>query len=86
MTRSERAKNVDKDEHFKKYSGRAQKVITALLEKYSDEGIQNLEDPEVLKVPPLTQFGRPLEIMKLFGGKIAYLKMIREIEERLYKS
>ena len=86
MTRTERAKKVKKDAHFKKYSEKAQKVITALLEKYSDEGIENLEDPEVLNIPPLTQFGRPLEIMKLFGGKLAYLKMIKEIEDRLYKS
>jgi type I restriction enzyme R subunit len=85
MTRSERAKNIKKDERFKKYSGKAQKVIEVLLEKYSDEGIENFEDPEVLKVPPLTQFGRPLEIMKLFGGKLAYLQMIKEIEKRLYK-
>jgi len=44
-----------------------------------------LENPEVLKVSPLNKLGRPLEIMKLFGGVEGYKKMIKEIEGRLYK-
>lgn len=45
-----------------------------------------LEDAEVFRVDPLRNFGRPLEIMKLFGGKEGYKKMVREIENKLYKS
>ncbi len=85
LTRKERAMKVQKDAYFNKYGEKARKVIGALLDKYSDEGIENLEDPEVLKVNPLDKFGRPLEIMKLFGGKLAYLKMLKELKERLYK-
>ena len=85
LTRSERSKKVKKDNYFEKYGETAREVISALLEKYSTEGIENLEDAEVLRVDPLKKFGRPLEIMKLFGGRIGYQKMIREIEERLYK-
>jgi len=39
----------------------------------------------IFKVSPLNKLGRPLEIMKLFGGKDGYKKMIKEIESRLYK-
>lgn len=84
-TRSERAKKVKKDSYFDKYGEKARKVIDALLEKYSDEGIENLEDAEVLRVKPLIKFGRPLEIMKLFGGKLKYQEMIREVEARIYR-
>jgi len=85
LTRKERAAKVQKDAYFSKYGDKARKVIDTLLNKYSDEGIENLENPEVLKVSPLNKLGRPLEIMKLFGGKDGYKKMIKEIESRLYK-
>lgn len=84
LTRNERAKKVKKDSYFDKYGTKAREVINALLEKYSDEGIENLENAEVLRVEPLKKFGRPLEIMKLFGGKNEYQKMIKEIQVRLY--
>ncbi len=83
-TRSERAKKVKQDSYFDKYGKQAREVIEALLNKYTDEGIENLEDAEVLRVDPLRNFGRPLEIMKLFGGKKGYQKVIKEIEDRLY--
>ena len=85
ITRKERAAKVRKDAYFSKYGEKARKIIDALLEKYEDEGIENLESPEVLKVIPFIKIGRPLEIMKLFGGKDGYRKVIKEIEVRLYK-
>lgn len=85
LTRRERAMKVQKDSYFNKYGEKARKVIDTLLTKYEDEGIENLENPEVLKVSPLNKLGRPLQIMKLFGGKEGYRKMIKEIEGRLYK-
>jgi len=69
LTRKERATKVQKDNYFNKYGEKARKVIEVLLTKYEDEGIENLENPEVLKVNPINKLGRPLEIMNLFGGK-----------------
>ena len=83
-TRSERAKKVKQDSYWDKYGKQAREVINALLEKYADEGIENLEDAEVLRVKPISQFGRPLEIMKMFGGRGGYHRMIREVERKLY--
>ena len=85
LTRKERAKKVNQDSYFNKYGEKARKVIEALLEKYADEGLENLENPEVLKVSPINKLGRPLEIMKLFGGRAGYIKVLKEIEARLYK-
>ena len=42
--------------------------------------VKNLEDAEVLRVEPLNKFGRPLEIMKIFGGKRGYKEMVRGLE------
>jgi type I restriction enzyme R subunit len=60
-------------------------VLEALLDKYADEGIENIEDMKVLQVKPLDQFGSPLEIVKLFGGKRQYLKSLAELEYEIYK-
>jgi len=83
-TRGERARKVKKDSYFDKYGKQAREVINALLDKYSDEGIENLEDAEVLRVTPLNKFGRPLQIMKMFGGQKGYREMVRELGERIY--
>ena len=84
LTRKERANRVRKRDYFAKYGERAKTVINALLDKYSDEGIENLESINVLKVNPLRAFGTPLEIVKLFGGKSGYQKAIMELESQLY--
>lgn len=84
VSRSERARKVKKDSYFNKYGEKARQVINAILDKYNDEGIETIENREVLKVNPLNKFGRPLEIIKLFGGLEGYKKMIKEMEKRLY--
>lgn len=86
LTRKERANNVKKRNYFAKYGAQARKVLEALLEKYADEGIENIESMEVLKVKPLTEFGSPVEIIKEFGSKEKYLQAIRELEQELYFS
>ena len=85
LSRKERANNVKKRNYFTKYGPQAKKVLETLLDKYADEGIQNIESMEVLKVKPLTDFGSPVEIIREFGNKAEYLKAIKELENELYK-
>lgn len=84
LTRKERANNVKKRNYFTKYGEKARAVIEALIEKYADEGIENIESMEVLKLNPLSDFGSPLEIVKSFGGKNQYLEAIKELENEIY--
>jgi len=86
MTRKERANNVKKRNYFTKYGEQARKVLENLLDKYADEGIDDIESIEVLKVKPFTDFGSPMEIVSTFGSKKAYLKAILELENELYKA
>jgi type I restriction enzyme R subunit len=86
LTRKERANNVKKRNYFTKFGDNARKVLEALLEKYADEGIENMESLEVLRVKPFDEFGSAYEIVNEFGGKEQYLKVIRELENELYKS
>ena len=85
LTRRERALNVKKRDYFTKYGEQARRVLEALLDKYADEGIENLESLDVLKVRPLTQFGSPIEILREFGGKERFLAAVRELEGEIYR-
>lgn len=85
LTRAERANKVKKRDYFTKYGEQARKVLETLLDKYADEGIENIEDMKILQVNPLNQFGSPLEIVKLFGGKKQYLKALTELEQEIYR-
>lgn len=84
LTRKERANNVKKRNYFAKYGEGARQVLEALLDKYANEGLENLESMEVLKIPEFRKFGSPLEIVKKFGGKKKYLEAIKELEKEIY--
>jgi len=85
LTRAERARQVRKRDVFTRYGEQARKVLEALLDKYADEGIENIEDIKVLKVNPFDQFGTPTEIIKLFGDKQHYLQAVNHLEQALYQ-
>ena len=86
LTRKERANNVKKRHYFNKYGEQARKVLENLLDKYADEGIDDIESIEVLKVKPFTEIGSPIEIVRTFGNKEAYMEAVKELEDELYKS
>lgn len=85
LTRKERVENVKKRDFLHKFSGVAREVIEALLDKYANEGITEIEKTEVLKLDPFRKIGKPSKIAKLFGGKDGYMKAIKELEEEIYK-
>jgi len=86
LTRKERANNVKKRNYFTKYGDQAKQVLEALLDKYADEGITNIESIEVLRVNPFDAFGSPVEIISNFGSKEKYLQAVKELEFELYKT
>lgn len=86
LTRRERANKVRRRNYFSKYEDTAKAVLEALLDKYVDEGIRNVEDTEVLNLPPLNQFGSPIEIIESFGGIDEYNQAVRELEVKIYNA
>lgn len=85
LTRKERAENVKKRNYFTKYGEQARRVLEKLLEKYADEGVENIESIEILRVKPFDDFGSPIEIINEFGNKAKYLEAVKELENELYK-
>lgn len=86
LTKRERVENVKKKGYLYKYSEVCQQVLSALLDKYMDEGISELEDTRVLENAPFDRMGSPVSIARLFGGKNKYLQAVKELEEELYVS
>jgi len=86
LTRKERAEQVKKRDYFTKYGDLARKVITALLDKYADDGELDLENPEIIRLDPLNCLTSPLEIIRAFGGKGAYDAAIHALTDELYKT
>jgi type I restriction enzyme R subunit len=84
LTRRDRVEKVKKKNYFTKYGDKARLIIDALLEKYADEGIENIEDMEVLRVEPFSNIGTPTEIVQIFGSRDQYLHTIAELERELY--
>lgn len=84
LTKKERAENVKKRHYLYKYSDIAQKVIEALLDKYANDGIKEIEDTKVLQLKEFQKFGSPMKIVKAFGGKEAYQKAVQELENEIY--
>ena len=73
-----------KRDYFARYGDQARIVLDALLEKYADGGLDELEDTAVLKVPPLNDIGTSVEIVRLFGSKRDFRVALRDMTSQLY--
>ncbi|MBQ9242179.1 MAG: DEAD/DEAH box helicase family protein [Proteobacteria bacterium] len=84
LTRRERAENAKQSEFLNQYHGEAKAVLEALIDKYMNYGITQIEDINVLKIDPITQYGKPARIVNFFGGKSGYLDAVRRLEQAIY--
>lgn len=87
MTRRERAENVRKRDVFGKYGEQARAVLEALLDKFADHGVQDIEDAKVLELPPFDQFGSKTQIRRgIFGSVEDYTDAVKSLEKALYEN
>lgn len=86
LTRRERAENVKKHDFFSKYSGIAKDVLEALLDKYMNQGIQEITNMDVLKLDPFIKYGKPSKIIKEFGGRDLYIHAIMDLQNAIYEN
>jgi type I restriction enzyme R subunit len=85
LTRRERAENVRKRNVFTKYGAQARAVLEALLQKYQDQGVLNLDDPKVLQIPPFTDMGTPMQLIREFGTRLDFENAVHELQSALYQ-
>jgi type I restriction enzyme R subunit len=87
LTRRERANYVKKRDVFGKYGDQARAVLEALLDKFADHGVQDIEDAKVLELPPFDQFGSKTQIRRgIFGSVKQYTQAVHELEHALYET
>ncbi len=86
LTRRERANNVRKRDFLNKYKGDARGVLEALLEKYMNMGIYEIEKPEILRLDGFQKFGMPARIAEHFGGRDGFRQAIFELQQELYRA
>ena len=84
LTKAERANNVRKRGYLHQYSELAQQVLSALLDKYMNEGIRDLSNLAILQNDPFRQFGSPMKIAKLFGGRDGYMQAVIKLQNEIY--
>src|SRR3984893_16539686 len=85
LTRRERAENVKKRDVFTKYGGQARAVLDALLAKYADEGVLNLDDSNVLKIAPFSTMGSVVQLIRAFGDRQGFEHAVHELPSALYQ-
>ena len=85
LTRRERAEKVKKRDMFTKYGDQARTVLDALLAKYADEGVLNLDDATVLRISPFTELGTPVQLIGAFGGRDGFVGAVHELQSALYQ-
>ena len=84
LTRKERVEQVKKRNYFTRYGEQARRVLEALLDKYADEGVAQIEETQILTIAPFTGFGTPMEIIHAFGGFDQYQQAVHDLENALY--
>ena len=85
IKRKDRIAKVRSGNYLNKYQDKARQIIEALMDKFGDVGVTNIEDPLILKLDPFAQIAkRPMILTRIFKGQEDYNRAVRELEEELY--
>ena len=84
LTKSERAKKSEVDEVLSHYSDKCKEVLKILIDKYSNDEIDDLTDTRVLKLQEFNEYGGSVKVAKLFGGLNGYLAAVQSVRNALY--
>lgn len=87
-TRRERVERVRSahPDFFAQFGGPARAILDTILEKYVAGEAPDVSDPELLKVPPLSEAGTFIELATRFGGGARVRGALRELNELLYSA
>ena len=84
LTKTQRIENVNNSDVLSKYDGQARDVLKTLLEVYATKPEDDLADMKLLTLKEFEKYGTPVQIMRVFGGKDAYLDAVYELQKQLY--
>jgi len=88
VSRRERAEKLrqKKANFLNTFTPAARQILDALLDKYADYGISQLDNLDsLMRIQPFSQVGAPGEIYALFGGAGKLVQAVDELEKSLYE-
>jgi type I restriction enzyme R subunit len=85
-TRRERAQQLreSKKDFFSRFGPEARQILEELLEKYAEHGNAQFVLPDVLHIPPISDHGKPSEIISHFGSPEILRQAVRDLQNLLY--
>ena len=85
-TRRERATRMKQEEiaFFEQYGSAARQILGAMLDKYAEHGSVQFKLPDILEIPPISDWGNVIEISDRFGGAQDMREAVAEMQKRLY--
>jgi type I restriction enzyme R subunit len=85
-TRRERATSLKREQKafLEQYGPEAKTVLDELLEKYAEHGVAQFKLPDILKVPPISNYGNVIEIAQYFGGPEKLNDAVNRLQALLY--
>jgi type I restriction enzyme R subunit len=85
LSRAQRAARLRRDV-FSRYGPQARAVLEALLDKYASEGVvDELDNVRILAIPPFSQMGTQLQLIREFGGRGGFERAVHDLQAELYR-
>ena len=86
LTRRERAERLRRasPSFWDQYPPQAREVLSAILDKYAEHGEGEIALPDVLDVPPISEFGNIIEVAGRFGGTEQLRDAVGALHRHLY--
>lgn len=87
LTRRQRAEKLrrDKADFFDQYGEEARQILNTLLDKYTENGTDQLRLPDALRIAPISDHGNAMEIAAKFGGPEMLRKAVSNLQSALYE-
>jgi len=85
-TRRERAQQLreSRKDFFSRFGPEAKQILEELLEKYAEHGNAQFVLPDVLHIPPISDHGKPNEIIRHFGSPEILRQAVHDLQNLLY--
>ena len=85
-TRRERAQQLreSRKDFFSRFGPEAKQILEELLEKYAEHGNAQFVLPDVLHIPPISDHGKPNEIIRHFGSPEILRQAVHDLQNMLY--
>lgn len=87
LTRRQRAEKLrsDKSDFFDQFGDEARQILNELLDRYTENGTDQLRLPDALHIAPISDHGNAMEIAVKFGGASQLRNAVETLQTFLYQ-